>query len=96
MKYVAQNFSLNMVNTDEDYDLKVTHLTMTQFLDEIHDGECTVRLSDMAICQELGVFPNKGNIAADIHDEIYTAQFFHGVLKLRKVSIKPNTEDIQC
>ena len=96
MKYVAQNFSLNMVDTEEDYDLKVIKLDMDTFLEEIQDDNCVIKLSDMEICQELGVFPNKGRIAANIGDDIFVAQFFSGELKFRRVSIKQNTEDIQC
>ena len=49
----------------------------------------------MEICQELNLFPNKGNISATIGDTIYVAQFFYGELHFRKVLIKPNMEDIQ-
>lgn len=93
MKYIAQNFSLNMVNTDEDYDLKVKKLDRTTFLEETEDAEN--KLNNMEICQELNLFPNKGNISATIGDTIYVAQFFYGELHFRKVLIKPNMEDIQ-
>lgn len=93
MKYIAQNFSLNMVDTTEDYTLNVKQLDRTTFLKEIHDAEN--RLNNMEICQELNLFPNKGNISATIGDVIYVAQFFYGELHFRKVLIKSNMEDIQ-
>ena len=93
MKYLAQNFSLNMVDTPTDYDLSVQQLDKTTFLKETQDAEN--RLNNMEICQELDLFPNKGNISATIGDVIYVAQFFYGELHFRKVSIKPTMEDIQ-
>lgn len=93
MKFIAQNFSLNMVNVPTSYSLDVTKLDKTSFLKETEDAEN--RLNNMEICQELDLFPNKGNIAATIGDIIYVAQFFYGELHFRKVLIKQNMEDIQ-
>lgn len=93
MKYIAQNFSLNMVDIQTDYELSVKPMSKTQFLEETEDAEN--RLNNMEICQELNLFPNKGNISATIGDDIYVAQFKYGELHFKKVSIKQNMEDIQ-
>lgn len=93
MKYIAQNFSLNMVDVPTDYDLSVEQISKSQFLEETEGAKN--RLNNLEICQELDLFPNKGNIAATIGDIIYVAQFFGGKLLCRKVSIKQTMEDIQ-
>lgn len=87
MKFIAQNFSLNMIDDPSDYIFEVDELDKSTFLEETENAEN--RLNNMEICQELGLFPNKGNITATIGDTIYVAQFFYGELHFRKVSIKP-------
>ena len=87
MKFIAQTFSLNMIDDPSGYIFEVDELDKSIFLEETENAEN--RLNNMEICQELGLFPNKGNITATMGDTIYVAQFFYGELHFRKVSIKP-------
>ena len=86
MKFIAQNFSLNMIDDPSDYIFEVDDMDKSTFLEETKDA--VNRLNNMEICQELNLFPNKGNITATMGDVIYVAQFFYGELHFRKVSIK--------
>ena len=76
-----------MIDDPSDYIFEVDELDKSTFLEETENAEN--RLNNMEICQELGLFHNKGNITATIGDAIYVAQFFYGELHFRKVSIKP-------
>jgi hypothetical protein len=86
MKFITNNFSLNMITTTEDYSINVEHLSLADFKKECSDA--TNRLSKMDICQELDLFPQKGNVAAEIGDMILVAQYLDGVLTFRKLTIR--------
>ncbi len=85
MKWITNNFSLNMVQEDKDFTLKVVHLTELTF--KVESKQATVRLSQMDICQELDIFPHPGNVAAHIGDTIFVAQKKNGELTFRKVIV---------
>jgi len=85
MKWMTNNFSLNMVNVQGDYTLKVKFLTELQFKVETKSAEN--RLSQIDICQELGLFPHKGNVTAGINDSIYVAQYLDGELIFRRITV---------
>ena len=86
MKFITNNFSLNMITTTDDYSINVEHLSLADFKKECADA--TNRLSKMDICQELDLFPQKGNVAAEIGDMILVAQYLDGVLTFRKLTIR--------
>lgn len=90
VKWMANNFSLNMVIEQNNYSLNVCHLSELQF--KIETKSAINRLSQMDICQELGLFPHKGNVAAEIGDIIYVAQYLDGDLTFRRITV---CEDIQ-
>ena len=90
MNWITNNFSLNMIITKEDYTLKVKHMTLTEFKKECSSAKN--RLSQMDICQELDLFPQKGNVSADIGDSLLVAQYFDGELTFRKLTVKGDTE----
>lgn len=85
MKWLTNNFSLNMVNEDGPFDLKVRYLSELSF--KIESKTAKVRLSQLDVCQELDIFPNGGNVNASIGDEILVAQYKKGKLTFRKVGI---------
>ena len=74
-----------MVTTTEDYTLNVSHLSKLTFKVEIKTAKN--RLSQLDVCQELGLFPHNGPVCADIGDTIYVAQFRNGELIYRKITI---------
>lgn len=85
MKWLTNNFSLNMVNEDGPFDLKVRYLSELAF--KVESKTAKVRLSQMDVCQELDIFPNSGNVNAHIGDEILVAQYKKGKLTYRKVIV---------
>lgn len=85
MKWITNNFSLNMVNVQEDYSLDVTHLSELAF--KVESKTAKNRLSQMDVCQELGLFPNPGIVDAKIGDDILVAQYWDGILTYKKISI---------
>lgn len=87
MKFITNNFSLNMVTTmGEPYTLHVEYLSLAEFKKECSDA--VNRLSKMDICQELDLFPQKGDVPAEIGDSILVAQYLDGELIFRKLTIK--------
>jgi hypothetical protein len=86
MKFITNNFSLNMVTTSVDYSIDVTYLSLAEFKEECSDA--VNRLSKMDICQELDLYPQQGNVAAGIGDAILVAQYFDGVLTFRKLTVR--------
>ena len=87
MKFITNNFSLNMVTTmGKPYTLAVKYLSLAEFKEECSDA--VNRLSKMNICQELDLFPQKGDVPAEIGDVILVAQYFDGELTFRKLTIK--------
>ena len=90
MKWITNNFSLNMITTTKDYSLKVTHMDLAEFKKECSSAKN--RLSQMDICQELDLFPQRGTVAADIGDSLLVAQYFDGDLKFRKLTVIGDTE----
>lgn len=89
MKWIANNFSLNMVTVPHNYTLDVRYLSKLQF--KVETKNAINRLSQMDVCQELGLFPHQGNVTAGIGDTIYVAQYLDGELTFRKLTV----EDIQ-
>lgn len=85
MKWLTNNFSLNMVDEDGPFDLKVRYLSELAF--KVESKTAKVRLSQMDVCQELDIFPNGGNVAASIGDDILVAQYKKGKLTFRRVRI---------
>ena len=85
MKWITNNFSLNMVNVQEDYSMEVTHLSELAF--KIESKTAKNRLSQMDVCQELGLFPSPGIVDAKIGDDILVAQYLDGMLTYKKISI---------
>ena len=85
MKWITNNFSLNMVQEDKDFTLKVVHLTELTF--KVESKQATVRLSHVDICQEIGIAPHSGNVSAQIGDTIFVAQTKKGQLTYRKIII---------
>lgn len=85
MKWLTNNFSLNMIKSTEDYTLKVEYLSELQF--KVESKTAKNRLSQMDVCQELNLFPHKGAVTADIGDTIFVAQLLNGELLFRKISI---------
>lgn len=85
MKWITNNFSLNMINTQKDYELKVTHMSELAFKAESKAAKN--RLSRIDVCQELNLFPQPGIVTADIGDEIFVAQFFDGKLTYKKIYV---------
>ena len=85
MRWLTNNFSLNMVDSTEDYTLTVQHMTKLQF--KVETKAARNRLSQMDVCQELGLLPQSGTVCATVGDEIYVAQFHDGVLIFRKITI---------
>jgi hypothetical protein len=85
MKWLTNNFSLNMINVKGNYTLVVCHLTELQFKVEIKTAENC--LSQMDVGQELGLFPRKRTVAAEINDTIYVAQPLDGELTFRKITV---------
>lgn len=90
MKWITNNFSLNMVTTNKDYSLKVKFMDLTEFKEECSSAKN--RLSQMDICQELDLFPHKGNVDADIGDSILVAQYMDGELTYRKLTVTGDTQ----
>ena len=86
MKWITNNFSLNMVTTKQDYTLKVKFMNLAEFKKECQSAKN--RLSQMDICQELDLFPHKGNVDADIGDSILVAQYLDGELTYRKLTVQ--------
>lgn len=84
VKWLTNNFSLNMV-VDENYTLNVCRLTRMKF--KIETKTAINRLSQMDVCQELGLFPHQGNVTAEIGDSIYVAQYLDGELTFRKLTV---------
>ena len=85
MKWLTNNFSLNMIQEDKPYKLEV--LPMTELAFKVESKTATVRLSQLDICQELNLFPHKGTVAADVGDTIFVAQLLNGELTFKKISI---------
>lgn len=85
MKWLTNNFSLNMVTSTENYTLSVEHLSELQF--KVESKTAKNRLSHMDVCQELNLFPHKGTVAADVGDTIFVAQLLNGELTFKKISI---------
>lgn len=86
MKWITNNFSLNMVTTKQDYTLKVKFMDLAEFKKECQSAKN--RLSQMDICQELDLFPHKGNVDATIGDSILVAQYLDGELTYRKLTVQ--------
>ena len=63
MKWLTNNFSLNMVNVTKDYSMDVTHLSELAF--KVESKTAKNRLSQIDVCQELGLFPSPGIVDAD-------------------------------
>ncbi|MBQ8018656.1 MAG: hypothetical protein IJ258_11260 [Methanobrevibacter sp.] len=85
MKYLTNNFSLNMVDVNAPYTLQVIPLTQLRF--KVESKTAVNRLSQIDICQELDLFPQRGNVSASIGDEIFVAQYKDGELTYRKIII---------
>lgn len=85
MKWLTNNFSLNMIQEDKPYTLEV--IPMTELAFKVESKTATVRLSQLDICQELNLFPHKGTVSANIGDTIFVAQYKNGKLTYRKVII---------
>lgn len=85
MKWITNNFSLNMVQEKGQYHLKVCPMTELAF--KIESKTAKVRLNQLDICQELGLFPSKGTVAATIGDTIFVAQYKDGELIYRKIIV---------
>lgn len=69
----------------EEYMLEVSHISQIQF--KVESKMAKNRLSQIDICQELDLFPNPGNVSADIGDEILVAQYMNGELTYRKIIV---------
>lgn len=74
-----------MVDSTTNYTLNVQHMSKLQF--KVETKAAKNRLSQMDVCQELGLLPQSGTVCATIGDEIYVAQFHNGVLIFRKITI---------
>ena len=74
-----------MVNVQTDYELKVKFLSELSF--KVESKTARNRLSQLDICQELGLSPRRGDVNACIGDEILVAQYLDGILTYRKVII---------
>lgn len=85
MKWLTNNFSLNMIDAQQDFALTVEHITELQF--RVESKTARNRLSQMDICQELDMLPKPGNVSASIGDEIFVAQYKDGVLNFKKIYI---------
>ena len=85
MKWLTNNFSLNMIQEDKAYCLDV--MPMTELAFKVESKTAKVRLSQLDICQELDLFPHKGTVSASIGDTIFVAQYKDGELTYRKVII---------
>ena len=85
MRWLTNNFSLNMIDVSEDYDLQVEHLSELKF--RIEAKTAKNRLSQIDVCQELGLFPRGGAVNAAIGDEILVAQYLSGILTYRKITV---------
>jgi hypothetical protein len=84
MKYLTNNFSLNMVEAEE-YNLEIKSIPKRQF--KVECKAAKNRLSQLDISQELDLLPHPGNVAADIGDEIFVAQYKDGKLTFRKIIV---------
>lgn len=85
MKWLTNNFSLNMVTENQDYNLIVKFLTERQF--KIESKVATNRLNQMDVCQALNIVPCPGKVTASIGDELFVAQMLNGDLIYKKVII---------
>lgn len=85
MKWITNNFSLNMIQETGGYSLQITPMTELAF--KVESTNARNRLSHMDICQELDLFPHKGTVAANIGDIIFVAQYWNGELTYRKVIV---------
>jgi len=85
MKYLTNNFSLNMVDETQPYTLQVIPLSKLRF--KVESKTAVNRLSQIDVCQELDLFPHPGNVTATIGDEILVAQPKDGELIYRKLII---------
>lgn len=86
MKFIVNNFSLNMILISENYSLDVEFIDLAEFKDECASAKN--RLSKMDICQELDLFPQKGNVAASIGDVLLVAQYLDKELVCRRITVK--------
>ena len=86
MKFIVNNFSLNMITTTEDYSIDVEHMETVEFKKECSSAKN--RLSKMDVCQELDLFPQKGTVSANIGDTLLVAQYLDGELTCRKLTIR--------
>lgn len=85
MKWITNNFSLNMIQEQGEYSLQV--IPMTELAFKVESKNTRNRLSMMDICQELDLFPHKGTVSASIGDTIFVAQYWNGELTYRKVIV---------
>ena len=85
MKWITNNFSLNMIQETKGYSLQI--LPMTELAFKVESKNARNRLSMMDICQELDLFPHKGTVSASIGDTIFVAQYWNGELTYRKVIV---------
>ena len=85
MKWITNNFSLNMIQEQGEYSLQV--IPMTELAFKAESKNARNRLSMMDICQELDLFPHKGTVSASIGDTIFVAQYWNGELTYRKVIV---------
>ena len=85
MNWITNNFSLNMIQETEAYSLQI--IPMTELAFKVESKTARNRLSQMDICQELDLFPHKGNVSASIGDTIFVAQYWNGELTYRKVIV---------
>lgn len=86
MKFIVNNFSLNMINSSKDYSIDVEHMELAEFKKECSSAKN--RLSKMDVCQELDLFPHKGTVSADIGDTLLVAQYLDGDLTCRKLTVR--------
>ena len=86
MKYVTNNFGLNMVELKEDYSIDVEFMSELAFKVEIKSAKN--RLSQLDVSQQLVLFSPSGIIDATFGDDIYVAQYFDGELIFRKLTIR--------
>jgi len=85
MKWITNNFSLNMIQEQGEYHLQV--IPMTELAFKVESKNARNRLSMIDICQELDLFPHQGTVAANIGDTIFVAQYCNGELTFRKVIV---------
>ena len=85
MKWLTNNFSLNMIQEKGNYILNIEPMTELAF--KIESKTARNRLSQLDISQEVDLFPQPGSVSASVGDIILVVQYCGGELTYRKVTV---------